>query len=151
MLKNVRNITLLLLALLVAGCAEPPPEDEVLINRHLTSMLQAAQNKDLDTILSYLDEDFLGNGRIRKANIKGMLFLHFRQNTHLHVLMRVAEIKVEGESAEVMTQVITAGREENLIPERGRVLEITSRWAKRDGDWRVMEASWRDPLYESFR
>lgn len=151
MLRNVSCITLLLVALAGAGCGDPPPDDEVLINRHLSSLLQAAQNKDLDTFLSYLDEAFVGNGQLRKVNIKGMLFLHFRQNTHLHVLMRVAEVKVEGDTANVVTQVITAGREENLIPERGRVLEITSRWAKRDGDWRIMEASWRDPIYESFR
>ena len=151
MLRNVSYVTLFLVALLSAGCGEPPPADEVLINRHLNSLLRAAQNKDLDTFLSYLDEGFVGNGHLRKANIKGILFLHFRQNTHLHVLMRVAEVTVEGSTANVITQVITAGREENLIPERGRVLEITSRWVKRGGDWLVTGASWRDPIYESFR
>lgn len=150
-MKSVRYITFLLAMLLGTGCSEPPPDDEVLINRHLSSMLQAAQSKDLDRFLSYLDEEFLGNGRIRKANIKGMLFLHFNRNKHLHVLMRVAEMQIDGAEATVLTHVVTAGREENLLPERGKVLEIKSRWVKRDDDWRMVEASWRDPVYESFR
>jgi hypothetical protein len=133
--------------LFLAGCAEPPDEEQVL-RQHMKKIEQAAERKLSGDILAYLAEDFLGNDQFRKANIKGMLFVHFRRNKNVHVFLHDVGIEVLADKAMVKCQVILAGREENIMPERARILEITSQWQKRDGDWQVVSASWKDPYYE---
>jgi hypothetical protein len=133
--------------LLLSGCAEPPDAEQV-IRQHMKNIEQAAENKQSGDILDYLADDFLGNNQFRKANIKGMLLLHFRRNKNIHILLHDVGIEVVADRATVKCQVILAGRDEKIIPERARILEIVSQWQRRDGDWQVISASWEDPYYQ---
>ncbi|MBI1422645.1 MAG: hypothetical protein GC149_04190 [Gammaproteobacteria bacterium] len=111
-------------------------------------MEKAAEARQAGPILDYLANDFQGNAAYRKANIHAMLLMHFRQNQHIHVYLRIAELKLEGNKARLLCRMILAGRDENVVPERGKVLEIVSDWEKRDGEWRVVKAAWKDPLLQ---
>lgn len=133
--------------LILGGCAEPPDEEQV-IRQHMKKIEQAAENKTSGDILDYLAEDFLGNNQFRKANIKGMLFLHFQRNRNVHVFLHDVAIEVVADRATVKCQVILAGRDEKIMPERARILDITSQWQKRGADWQVISASWKDPYYD---
>ena len=139
-----RMALIALTALLWAGCSEPLP-DEARIRQRIESMSAATANKDLAEVLAPVHEDFLGNQRIRKANLKGLVFVHFRRHKHVHVFVHDVQVSVNGASAEVSCNVILAGREQ-LLPEQGRVLQVVSQWKKIDGDWMVMSASWQDPF-----
>lgn len=132
----------------LAGCSEPP-SDEIQLRQAVAAMEQAVEAKQSEPILDYLSKDFLGNTTYRKANIRGMLLLHFRRNQHIHVYLRIASLTIKDDKAQMQCQVILAGRGEQVLPQRGRVLVIDSDWEKRDGDWRVMKARWQDPLLHS--
>lgn len=145
--KLVIWVTILVFAGL-AACSQPP-SDETRLRQAVADMEKAAEAKQLSPILAYLGEDFRGNHIYRKANIAGMLLYQFRWNQHVHVFLHVTEIRVKTDRARLLCEVLLAGRDQKVVPERARVLVIDSIWQKRDDRWRVIRASWKDPLSQS--
>jgi ketosteroid isomerase-like protein len=149
MMKAAQRHRIGLLALSVllwVGCSEPLP-DEARIRQRIETMSAAAGDKDLARVMAPIHDDFLGNQRIRKANLNGLVFVHFRRHKHVHVFVNDVQVSLRGETAEVNCNVILAGRDQ-LLPEQGRVLQVISQWKKIDGDWMVMSASWQDPFIQ---
>ena len=146
-MKFAHGHTLLVLALatlLGVGCSEPLP-DEARIRQRIEAMSTATADKNLSAVMAPIHEDFLGNQRIRKANLRGLVLIHYQRHKNVHVFVHDVEVKVSGDAAEVTCNVILAGRNE-LLPEQGRVLKVTSEWTKLDDDWQVVSASWHDPF-----
>lgn len=143
----VRRVTVLLLLALATACTEPADEER-LLRSALANIEKAAEAREVRPILDYLADDFLGNQRYRKANMQGMLLLHFRQNQHIHVFLYQVDIKLADQIAHVTCQLLLAGRNEKIVPEQARILVVNSEWHKRDGQWRVVNAQWQDPLYQ---
>jgi len=137
---------LILMAFLVIGCSEPV-EDEVRIRQRIDDMVKATEQKELGEVMEPVEKDFLGNKRIRKANLKGLVLLHFRRHKNVHVFVNDLEVVLEGLSAKVTCNVVLAGRNQTL-PEQARVLQVKSVWKKIEDDWFVVSASWRDPLLD---
>jgi ketosteroid isomerase-like protein len=144
---HVYWFTLLLVFGLLAGCSELA-SDETRLRQAIADMEKAAEAKQIRPILAYLADDFLGNKVYRKANIGGMLLLHFRQNQHIHVYLHIVELKIKADQAQIQCQVVLAGRDEKIVPERARILVIDSDWQKRDGEWQVVKAHWKDPFIQ---
>ena len=142
--QNHILLFLVLAGLYLSGCSEPVP-DETRIRQRIDAMSTATGEKALSAVMEPIHEDFLGNERIRKANLKGLVLLHFQRHRKVHVFVNDVDVLLKGEEAEVTCNVILAGRNE-LLPEQGRVLRVTSQWKKIDDDWFVVSASWRDPL-----
>lgn len=137
------------LALLLTACSEPV-DDEVRIRQRVAEMVSAAEAKELGDVLEPVHEDFLGNKRIRRVNLKGLVLLHFRRNKNVHVFVNDLEVELKGgeanvREAKVTCNVVMAGRNQTL-PEHARVLQVTSVWKKIEDDWFVVSASWKDPL-----
>jgi hypothetical protein len=147
-LATVYWFTLLFVCGLLAGCSEPP-SDEALLRLAIAQMEKSAEAKEIRPILAFLADDFLGNKRYRKANIGAMLLLHFRQNQHIHVYLHIVELGIQGDQAKIQCQVVLAGRDEKIVPNRARILLIDSDWQKRNGEWKVVKASWKDPYIQS--
>ena len=141
-------VTLFLVCGVLPGCSEPP-SDDTRLRQAIASMEKAAEAKAIRPILAFLADDFLGNKVYRKANIGGMLLLHFRQNQHIHVYVHIVKMEVKGETAKLQCQVVLAGRDEKIIPKQARILVIDSDWQKRDGEWKVVRASWQDSFIQS--
>ena len=144
-IQYVYWFTLFLIFGFLAACNEPP-SDEARLRQAIADMEKAAEAKEIRPILVFLAEDFLGNKAFRKANIGGILLLHFRQNQHIHVYLHIVKLAIKGEHAQIQCQVVLAGRAEKIVPERARILAIDSDWQKRDGEWQVVKARWKDPF-----
>ena len=145
--QNVKWFSFLLVCLLFAACSEPS-SDENRLRQAVAEMEKAVEARQAGPILDYLADDFQGNAVYRKANIHAMLLMHFRQNQNLHVYLRIADLKLAGNKARLLCRMLLVGRDEEVVPERGKVLEIVSDWEKRDGDWQVVKATWKDPLLQ---
>jgi len=138
---------LLSAGLLLIGCSEPV-DDAVLIRQRVAEMETATEAKQLGDVMQPVHKDFLGNKRIRKANLKALVLLHFRRNKNVHVYINDLEVilqDAEVGEAIVTCNVVMAGRNQTL-PEHARVLQVSSIWKKIEGDWFVVSASWKDPL-----
>ncbi len=156
-MQIVYKLTIILFSFIVISCSEPV-DDEAQIRARVTQMVAATEAKDMGSVLAPVHKDFLGNTRIRRANLRGLVLLHFQRNKNVHVLVNNLEIELdspieansETKSAKVSCNVVMAGRNKTL-PETGRVLSVESEWQKFDGDWFVMSAKWRDPIVDYMR
>jgi hypothetical protein len=153
---NMRNrhvLAAIFLSIFVIACSEPP-NHEAAIRARIDSMIAAAEAKNMNELMQPLHADFLGNGRIRKANLQGMLIIHFRRNKNVHVLVNPVEVQFEQaeepSQAMVICHVVLAGRNQTL-PEHGRVLRVESHWQRINDEWVVMSAKWKDPIEEMLR
>jgi len=132
---------------LLSACSEPIP-DETLLREAVAEMEKAAEAREAGPILAYLADDFIGNQVLRKANIRAILLLQFRQNQHVQVLLRITELHISAQQAQITCHVLLVGRDGEIVPERGRVLVIQSNWQKRDDQWKLVRAQWQDPLLQ---
>ena len=137
---------LILMTFLAVGCSEPV-DDEVRIRQRVDDMVKATETKELGDVMEPVHKDFLGNKRIRKANLKGLVLLHFRRHKNVHVFVNDLEVVLMQGEAEVTCNMVLAGRNQTL-PEQARVLQVKSMWEKIEDDWFVVSASWRDPLLD---
>lgn len=133
-----------LMMLVTVSCSEPV-DDEARIRQRIDDMVKATEAKELGDVMAPVHQDFLGNERIRKANLKGLVFMHMRRHKNVHVFVNNLEVVLKGAEAEVTCNVVLAGRNQTL-PEQARVLQVTSIWKKIEDDWFVVSASWRDPF-----
>lgn len=129
------------------ACSESA-SDETRLRQAVANMEKAVEAKQLRPILAYLAGDFVGNQGYRKANIGAMLLLQFRQNQHVHVLLHITAITIRANQAQLRCEVLLVGRDQRVVPKHARALVIDSNWQKRDGEWRVVRASWRDPVLQ---
>lgn len=141
-------ITISVFVGLLVACSKPP-SDETRLRQAVADMEKAAEAKQLHPILAYLGDEFLGNRVYRKANIAGMLLYQFRRNRHVHVFLHVTGLSIKADRAQLRCEVLLAGRGQQLVPKRARVLVIDSDWQKRDGEWQVIRARWKDPFSQS--
>jgi len=156
--QNLHNFTILtqtlgywslagfcfILVTVLSSCSEPVP-DEQRIQQRVEAMVAGTQEKSLSDVMEPIHQDFLGNKVIRKANLKGLVLVHFRRHKNVHVLVSNLTITLNGDTAKVSCNVVLAGRNQTL-PERARVLQVESDWEKIEGDWFVVRASWEDPI-----
>lgn len=140
-----KSIGPFLFATVLVACNGEPMDDEARIRQRIEEMVVATESKEPGKVLEPVHQDFLGNQRIRKANLRGILLLHFRRHKNVHVFVNDLEVTIKGLKAEVSCNVVMAGRNQTL-PERARVLQVQSLWRKIEDDWQVVSASWQDPL-----
>ena len=81
----------------------------------------------------------------RPAETRGFLLLHFRQNPKIRIYILAQSIRVEGNSANVRSHVAAVGMEE-IVPERGEAYHVSSRWERRNWEWKTVYASWTPSL-----
>lgn len=146
-----RNLTWLLawslLLPLLGGCSQPM-SDEASLRHAVAEIEKAAEARQTGPILDYLDDHFTGNEIYRKTNMRAMLLFQFRQNPHVHVFLHITQIQIRGETAKLACEILLAGRDKRVLPERARAMVVDTLWQKRDGNWRVLRARWRDPLLQ---
>lgn len=130
------------------GACNHPKSDEARLRQAVTAIQKAAEGRQTGPILDYLDETFEGNQAYRKANIRAMLQLYFRQNPHVRVFLHITRIQVDEDTAKLSCEVLLTGRDRRVLPERVRPLVVDTLWQKHDGDWWVVRARWRDPLVQ---
>ena len=147
-MQNVQKISIIMLGYFVISCSEPI-DDETQIRTRIDSMQTATEAKELGNVLAPVHKDFLGNARVRRINLKGLILLHFRRNKNVHVLVNNLDIVLadspEPKTAKVICNVVLLGRNQTL-PETGRVLTVESEWQKEEGEWFVVRAKWRDAI-----
>ena len=125
----------------LSSCQQDTVDDKSLIQQRLQQMAKAVENRQVSLFLEGLHADFLGQGKLRKANLAGLLHLYFRQHQTISVSLTDIEIQLEDTQATVTLVAQLHGQGGWLG--QGRRLQIQSRWQKVDGEWKIERARWR--------
>lgn len=132
------------LLLVLAGCTRTPPEQAL---RDTMSQLQAAiEARDAAAVHVLLADDFIGpegldrNGARRLA--QGM-FLRYRG---VGATIGPLEIVLQDQHAQVRFDAVVTGGSGGLLPESGQAYDVETGWRMEDGEWRLVNAQWRQKL-----
>lgn len=134
-----------ILLFLFAACARE--SDEARIGRAIGEIVEAIEAKESGKAVGHLAEDYRDFEGRAPAETRGFLLLHFRRNPKIRIYILAQSIRVEGNNANVRSHVAAVGLEE-IVPERGEAYLVSSRWEKRDGEWKSVYASWTPVLEE---
>lgn len=149
-----RGMTVVAIAILLAGCAAPTPEER--IRRLFAEAEQAAEEKEVGTLIDFTASDFAGSSGLDRRELRGYLFVLFQQHEQVFVLHRVTSIDVgsDGTTATARAAVAMAGAPIEVPADLSRIsadlLVVETDLRVEDGEWRVAGASWRSAVIEDF-
>lgn len=129
---------------LLAGCTAP--DDEQQIREAIDAMARAIEARDRSAFDSYLAPGFRAQQDGRGIDPEPLWYLHLRRQgqgaTAPRVVVTRADVRVRGEVADVVLEVVLARGPAPLASHRGQSWLVESRW-RRDGRWQVLRANWR--------
>ena len=141
-----QSSVIIVISIWLFACSEPLPAEKQ-IALVMEKMQAAADEKRLIDLMMPFHASFLGKQNMRKQDLQGRIFFHFRINPKVRVFVNNAEIQVDGEDAEVSCHLLVTGSQKQL-PDRGRFYRVTSSWKKFDDEWMVVEAEWEDVVQD---
>ena len=144
----VRWLHVYLLCCLPALIGCPLPDDETLVERRIRGMVKAAQNRDLDGIMSRVAETFEGPRGIDRSEVKRMLAGRLLSNRWVRVFERDLQVTVNGDAAEarlraVLAQGNKAERLQDILPTDASYATFNIKLSKQDGIWWVVASDYK--------
>jgi len=131
--------------LLVVACSRPSPEQAV---RHQLDAMQAAIDaRDAGAVDDLIADDFVGNDGLDKHGARQLatgVFLRYRD---VSAKLGPATVEFRGErDAVVRFSVLATGGSGGFLPDSGQVYEVETGWRLVDGEWKLLNASWKPNL-----
>lgn len=139
----------LLLSPILFACSEPP-SDEKLIASAIEQLQQAAEKKQLRSVMQYFTDDFQGKRQMNKAALRARIYFHFRHNPRVTVYVSNVDIQLDENQAQVSCHLLVTGSQD-VMPDKGRLYLVTSSWRKEKSEWRIFQAEWEDIIQELVR
>ena len=136
--------TLFLILLTLAACSRSSSSEEALRGR-VEEMKIAVEGKDASGFMKHVAPTFKGmsdeTGEIDREALRrlvtGTLFVYPK----IKVATTVREVKVNGETADMLIEAIaTAG--ENVLPDQARHFSFDAQWVRTGQTWQLTRARW---------
>lgn len=127
---------------LLLACSRLAPEQR--LRQAIEQMQAAVEEGDQRGVLRHVAADFVGDGGMDREQLQRMLRAQMLLNTQIGVHPGPLQIELQQGSATVRCTVALTGGSGRMLPERGRVLAITSGWREVDGQWQLYHARWED-------
>ena len=132
------------LFVVLAGCARTPPEQAL---RESMSGLQAAiEARDATAVHALLADDFIGPEGLDRAGARRLaqgMFLRYRG---VGATIGPLDIVMQDQHAQVRFDAVVTGGSGGLLPESGQAYDVETGWRMQDGEWRLVNAQWRQKL-----
>ena len=138
----LRSAVALGLLPLLPGCKRPSPEQA--LRDTIAAMVQAVEARDVKALLDHVAGDFTRNsGGLDRKQVRSLLLGIFLRTQKIHGVTTIREVKVDGDRGQVRLNLLATGGA-GLLPERGRLWDISSGWRRDGGDWKLFNAEWSD-------
>lgn len=139
-----RGLIFGLLILPMLSCSSKTGPEEA-IRANINAIAQAVEDKDTGEVLDYVTEQFLGNGRMDKQDLKGLILAYYLRHKKVNVVVTRMDIEVneyDPYSAKMQGAVLLTGTD-RLLPENGRMVNVSGEWQKRGDDWLLARLDWQ--------
>jgi hypothetical protein len=130
------------------------PSDEQQLRAIVTGAARAAEEKRIDDVVEAVSERFEGHGLDRRG-VQRLVAAHVLRGTWVAVTITGDRIEVRGDAARARVDVLLSRSGKgtplaNVLPEQATLHRFDLRFARVDGRWRVVAATWRPiPLEEA--
>ena len=137
-----------MIGFLLSGCSDQEASPEDRIRTLLNGAEEAVEKRSLSDAAELISPDYRDQaGRDRRA-MKRLLLGYFLRNQSIHVLKQVRQIDLLGaDRARVVLYAGVAGQRpgegESLQQWGGDLVRLEANLVMENGDWRLIEASWR--------
>ena len=141
---NTSGIILLALSLLfLFSCSKPPAEQA--IRETIAQIEQAVEDKNARSVVRHLTTDFIANDHMDRKQLRQYLAMHFLGQNNIRVIITNLDIQHTDDNPYYanMQAVAAVTGAENLIPDEGRVMNISADWMYVDGNWLISQVHWQ--------
>ncbi len=139
----VSTIVLLFwVGLCVSGCSKTPAEEAILKN--IESMQQAVEDGVPRKAVEFLDDEFTGNRGVDKMGLRRILIAALFRHANIRINITRMDISVNPRDPFLATMNCVAifSGADNLLPQDGRIYQISGEWQYKNGEWLLMRANW---------
>lgn len=145
---SIQALALCLLLLALPACGKRTSDEEA-VRGVITAAAEAVEAKDLKTLMGFVSKGFYDDKGNDYRSLKGILFYRFMRPGKLRVFLRGLRVRVEGKKAVADLKVFVVrgmGEEgaKGIIPEDAEGFKVSVVLGKVDGDWKVLNAVWRE-------
>lgn len=147
-------LALIALAVLVWSRVGGAPDDEQLLLQQIDAAAQAAEQRDLKQLKSWLSATYRDEAGRGPKEIRQLLTFYFLRRGRLAVYLVSKEVQLDPgpeprEASAVVRAVLTRGKRlkrlQDVLPEAARSLRFSLRFSKEADDvWRLTSAQWRE-------
>jgi hypothetical protein len=138
---NRRTVLLLVAALGLGACAGDP--DEAALRERIATLQTAGETGEIGTLMDAIADDFIGQGgNYDRLQLRAMLTALTRRYRDVGVTRLGTEVEMRGAHASATLQLLLTGGSGGVLPERGRALQLDTRWRVEGGQWMLIEARW---------
>ncbi|HEX7026354.1 MAG TPA: hypothetical protein VF268_03875 [Gammaproteobacteria bacterium] len=142
---GLRGLILGLSVLPIIACSPEETGPEAAILANIKAIAQAVENKDTGEVLDYVTEQFLGNDRLDKRELQGLMLAYYLRHKKINVVVTRMDIEVseyDPYSAKMRGSVLLTGTD-RLLPENGRLINVSGEWQKYGDDWLLARLDWQ--------
>jgi len=122
------------------GCQRESAEEA--LRSDIASLQAAIESRDAGEVAEFLAADFVGNDGLDRDGARRLAALHFMRNAGIGVTTGPLDVEVQGDHATVRTTVVLTGRSGGILPDTGRIRDVTAGWRREGGDWRMTSLGW---------
>ncbi|ANM29550.1 hypothetical protein ABI59_08085 [Acidobacteria bacterium Mor1] len=143
-MNHIRPLLLILLLCAVACGGESP---ETRIRKTVEAASEASAARDLDSLMTHVDEAFADAGGRDKQALRALVASHLERHGAVYVWTREQELEVAGDgTARYKAVVALAGRpintRINFTAFDGDVLRVDLKFKRSGETWKVVGADW---------
>ena len=104
----------------------------------------AVKATDIDGLLA---DDFIGNEGMDRRAAKQLASGVFLRHRHVNARLGPVAVELRGETEAIARfNVIATGGSGGLLPDSGQVYQVETGWRLVDGEWQLLNASWKPNL-----
>ena len=132
-------------ALALAACGRDTPEQAV--RKQVDAMQAAIDARDAGAIHDLLAADFVGNDGMDRRAVRQLAAAVFLRHRDVNAKVGPVDVELRGESDAIARfSVLATGGSGGLLPDSGQVYQVETGWRLVDGEWKLLNASWKPNL-----
>ena len=132
-------------ALALAACGRDTPEQAV--RKQVDAMQAAIDARDAGAVHDLMAADFVGNDGMDRRAARQLAAAVFLRHRNVNAKVGPVDVELRGESDAIARfSVLATGGSGGLLPDSGQVYQVETGWRLVDGEWKLLNASWKPNL-----
>ena len=143
--QPIRVLLTAWLVLLLGACSVSDREQQ--LRQQIRALQEAIDRRDVGDVEALLADDFVGNEGMDRRGARQLAAAVFLR--HREVAARIGPVEVElrgQDDAVARFPVLATGGSGGLLPDRGQAYQVETGWRLQDGEWVLLNASWKPKL-----
>lgn len=133
-------LLLLMLAAALASCQRSPPEQH--LREAVQSLQEILQRGDAASMDDWLAEDFIGSGGLDRDSARRLAQVIHLRHRNIGVALGPMQVQRQPGHATVEFTAVLTGGSGGLLPDSGRLFNVTTGWRMDANQWQLTSAQW---------